>query len=192
MAAALLHRTPSVRCMTRARGEEGSRVGAPMVRACGSARSADALAGLETLYATGSGVTEDAEQPASLMRRAADAGSVLGQMWLGIMYAQGKGLPQNEVTGLSWLYLARSILWRRVPVIFEEVRHGLEAQLLLRVDGSALGGTPGVCEHSGFRNVTVNLLSSSARAISPIRNELLSHGISRPESGIRDRRAYSN
>jgi hypothetical protein len=57
-------------------------------------------------YDTGTGVDPDPAEAARWFRRAAEQGEAAAQQNLGVMYANGDGVPRDFVTAHQWLSLA--------------------------------------------------------------------------------------
>ena len=87
----------------------------------------------------GHGVPLDDAEAVKWFRLAAEKGDVIGQKELGLMYAIGRGVPEDFVLGYMWLYLAsaksgKDAATRReeLAVVVYERRMYAEAQRMAR------------------------------------------------------------
>jgi TPR repeat protein len=60
------------------------------------------------MYVEGRGVPQDLSEGAKWYRKAAEQGLALAQLWLGGMYASGKGVSPDDVQAYRWFDLAAS------------------------------------------------------------------------------------
>ena len=58
------------------------------------------------MYARGQGVTGDYSEAAGWWRKAADTGYPGAQYNLGLAYAQGRGVPEDQVQAYMWISLS--------------------------------------------------------------------------------------
>jgi hypothetical protein len=75
----------------------------------------NALNNLAHLYASGMGVTRDADVAVGLWRLAAYSGHSESQWHLGVAYEQGLGVPQDLVTAYAWYGCAIESAKRLAP-----------------------------------------------------------------------------
>lgn len=86
--------------LTWAAGTAGGPLDDLKTRAHGGDPQAQASLGFA--YATGSGVSQDLEEGAQWLRRAAEAGDSAAQFNLGLLCARGQGLPQDWAEAAKW------------------------------------------------------------------------------------------
>lgn len=91
-------------------------------------RGADALLVRGFLLENGIYVNRDVVAAADSYRAAATLGDARGQLWLGLMYAEGRGVTKDPVTAAVWLSLAAGNGSTAAPAALAKVKAALTAE----------------------------------------------------------------